>query len=163
MRASILLAALLSGCATSAFQEQAEFPLSRYAGATEFEQLLDKVNLEANRHRPCLQIRSCQDGLPSRDDLQRSAILDAKGFAMAKAYALQDAGIDESRMRVASFPLMNRSHTVLVVDERYVLDYYYANVQGIDEYNKFRVRDNLAALPETLMLAGRPGGAAVGR
>jgi hypothetical protein len=162
MRTLILIAAAaLSGCA--AFDRQAEFPLERYPGATTYVQLLEKVNLEANLHRPCAQIRRCQPLMPSRDELQSTAFLDAKGYAMAKAYALQDAGIDESRMRVADFKLMGRSHVVLVLDERYVLDNVYNSVRSLDQYQRFHVPERLAALPVTLMAEGRPGGAAVGR
>lgn len=160
IRMLILVAsAALGGCA--AFDRQAEFPLERYPGATPYLQLLEKVNLEANLHRPCAQIRRCQDAFPSRDELQATAFLDAKGYAMAKAYALQNAGIDESRMRVAQFKLMERSHVVLVVDERYVLDNVYNRVRTLRDYQRFHERP--VALPETLMAEGRPGSAAVGR
>jgi predicted transglutaminase-like cysteine proteinase len=154
-----LAGAALSGCA--AFDRQAEFPLERYPGATAHERLLEKVNLEANLHRPCAQIRRCQEALPSRAELQATAFLDAKGYAMAKAYALQDAGVDESRMRIATFNLMNRSHVVLVVDERHVLDNAQSRVRRLEDYARFRVarRD----LPATLMAEGRPGAAAAGR
>jgi predicted transglutaminase-like cysteine proteinase len=162
MRTLLLIAAAaLSGCA--AFDRQAEFPLERYPGATAYLQLLEKVNLEANLHRPCAQIRRCQEGLPSREELQRAAFFDAKGYAMAKAYALQDAGIDESRMRLADFKLMDRSHVVLVIDERYVLDNVYNAVRSLDQYQRFHVPERLASLPVTLMAEGRPGAAAVGR
>lgn len=82
---------------------------------------------------------------------------------MAKAYALQDAGVDESRMRIAELKLMERSHVVLVVDERYVLDNVYSAVRGLHEYERFHASERLATLPVTLMAEGRPGGAAVGR
>jgi hypothetical protein len=154
-----LVGAVLSGCA--AFDRQAEFPLERYPGATPYLQLLEKVNLEANLHRPCALIRRCQDALPSRDELQATVFLDAKGYAMAKAYALQNAGIDESRMRVAHFKLLERSHVVLVVDERYVLDNVYNRVRTLRDYERFHERPR--ELPETLMAQGRPGSAAVGR
>jgi predicted transglutaminase-like cysteine proteinase len=154
-----LAGAALAGCA--AFERQAEFPLERYPGATAYEQLLEKVNLEANLHRPCAQIRRCQEALPSRDELQATAFLDAKGYAMAKAYALQNAGVDESRMRVAQFKLMDRTHVVLVVDERYVLDNVYSRVQSLERYERFDIARK--DLPATLMAEGRPGSAAVGR
>lgn len=159
----LLSAAAIGGCASSNFDRQAEFPLHRYAGDTPFMQLLDKVNLEANLHRPCAQITRCQDTLPSRDELHHTAFLDAKGYSLAKAYALQNAGIDESRMRVAAFPLMNRSHMVLVVDDRWVLDNAYMGVRRIEQYEKFHAYERLASLPVTLMAEGRPGSAAVGR
>jgi predicted transglutaminase-like cysteine proteinase len=161
-----LSVAALGGCASSAFDRQAEFPLERYAGNTPFMQLLDKVNLEANQQRPCAQIRRCQETLPSRDELQHTAFLDAKGYSLAKAYALQDAGVDESRMRVAELTLMGRSHMVLVVDNQWVLDNAYTGVRRVDQYEKFHVPEQLAsapALPVTLMAEGRPGSAAVGR
>ena len=155
----ILVAAILGGCA--AFDRQAEFAPERYAGDTTYLQLLDKVNLEANLQRPCAQIRRCQDALPSRDELQHAAFLDAKGYAMAKAYALQDAGVDESRLRIARVKIMEQTHFVLVVDERYVLDNVYNNVRRLDQYE--RLHPAIAAVPGTLMAQGRPGSAAVGR
>jgi hypothetical protein len=156
-----LLGAALGGCA--AFEQPAPFALERYPGATPHERLLEKVNFEANLRHPCAQIRRCQEALPSREELQASAFLDAKGYAMAKAYALQDAGVDESRMRIATFNLMGRSHVVLVVDERYVLDNAHGAVRALHEYQRFDVPERLASLPVTLMAEGRPGAAAVGR
>jgi hypothetical protein len=64
-------------------------------------------------------------------------------------------------MRVAQFKLMDRTHVVLVVDERYVLDNVYSSVQSVERYERFDVTRK--DLPETLMAEGRPGSAAVGR
>jgi hypothetical protein len=154
-----LAAALLGGCA--AFERPAEFALDRYPGATEHERLLAKVNIEANRNRPCAQLTRCQRSLASREELSKAAFLDGVGYAMAKSYALQDAGIDESRLRLAHFRVLAEPHVALVVDERYVLDNFYDGVRRLDEYQ--RLQPDFAALPEVLMMAGRPGSAAVGR
>jgi hypothetical protein len=155
----VLAAALLGGCA--AFERPADFALERYPGATEHERLLAKVNIEANRNRPCAQLTRCQRSLASRDELRKAAFLDGIGYAMAKSYALQDAGIDDSRLRIAQFTVLAQTHVALVVDERYVLDNFYDGVRRLEEYQ--RLHPSVAALPEALMVAGRPGGAAVGR
>jgi len=152
-------AALLCSCA--AFERPADFALERYPGATEQERLLAKVNVETNRNRPCAQLTRCQRGLVSREELRSARFLDGIGYAMAKSYALQDAGVDESRLRIAQFNVLNETHVALVVDERYVLDNFYDGVRLIDEYQ--RLHPSFAALPEVLMVAGRPGSAAVGR
>lgn len=144
----------ISGCA--AFQEPARFPAERYAGDTPLESTLSQVNVEANRAPACALISPCQASLPSRDELARTRFLDCKGYAMAKAYALQDAGIDASRMRAAELELMGRRHVVLVVDERYVLDNLNDSVRRIEEYRRFQ--PVLAALPAALM-AGAPASA----
>lgn len=156
---SLLAAAALFGCA--AFERPAEFALDRYPGATEHEQLLAKVNIETNRNRPCDQLTRCQRELASREALRDARFYDGIGYAMAKSYALQDAGIDESRLRIAQFNVLNETHVALVVDERYVLDNFYDGVRRVEEYQ--RLHPSFAALPEVLMVAGRPGSAAVGR
>jgi hypothetical protein len=152
-------AAVLCGCA--ALERPADFAPERYPGAGVEEKLLAKVNLETNLRYPCYLREGCQQGLPSRAQLDAAAFLDSKGYAMAKAYALQDAGIDESRMRIATIESQGRWHTVLVVDERYVLDSFYGDVRRISEYR--RLHPTLAALPGTLMAQGRVPSAAVGR
>lgn len=154
-----MFAALLCGC--SAFQQPADFALDRYPGASEHEQLLAKVNIETNFNRPCAQLTRCQRALVSREELRGARFLDGIGYAMAKSYALQDAGIDESRLRIAQFNVLNQTHVALVVDERYVLDNFYDGVRRIEEYQ--RLHPSFAALPEVLMVAGRQGSAAVGR
>lgn len=154
-----LSAAALAGCA--AFDKPAEFALERYDGETPFQQLLSKVNLEQNFNRPCAQLTRCQEAMPSRGELRAATFLDCKGYTMAKAYALQDAGIDEARLRIAQFDLFGRSHAVLVIDERYVLDNFYDHVRGLDEYQRFAPQ--LAALPGTLMAEGRRDPASAGR
>ena len=156
---SILAAAVLCGCA--AFERPAEFALDRYPGDTQQERLLAKVNVEANRNRPCAQLTRCQRELASREVLREARFYDGISYAMAKSYALQDAGIDESRLRIAQFNVLNQTHIALVVDERYVLDNFDDAVRRIDEYR--RLNPSFAALPEALMVAGRPGSAAVGR
>jgi hypothetical protein len=155
----ITAAALLAGCA--AFERAAEFALERYPGDTEHERLLAKVNVEANRNRPCGQLTRCQRELVSREVLREARFFDGIGYAMAKSYALQDAGIDDSRLRIAQFNVLNETRVALVVDERYVLDNFYDGVRRVDEY--LRLNPSFAALPEALMVAGRPGSAAVGR
>ena len=149
-----LVAATAAGCA--AFQEPARFPAERYAGDTQLERMLSQVNMEANRAPACALISPCQASLPSREELARTHFLDCKGYAMAKAYALQDAGVDASRMRIAELELMGRGHVVLVVDERYVLDNLDDNVRRLTEYRRFQ--PVLAALPAPLM-AGSPASA----
>ncbi len=154
-RALIFFAVLaVAGCA--AFQEPARFSAERYAGDTPLERTLSKVNVETNRVAACALVSPCQLDLPSREELARTRFLDCKGYAMAKAYALQDAGIDPSRMRVAGMELMGRQHLVLVVDERYVLDNLDDSVRRIEEYRRFQ--PTLAALPAPLM-AGAPASA----
>lgn len=147
-------AALLTGCA--AFEQPASFPIERYAGEILMERVLSRVNLEANRAPACALISPCQASLPSREELARTHFLDCKGYAMAKAYALQDAGIDASRMRIAALDLMGRPHVVLVVDERYVLDSLDDNLRRLADYRRFE--PVLAALPAVLM-AGSPASA----
>lgn len=160
MRSLVLASAVfVAGCA--AFQEPARFPVDRYAGETLLERVLSRVNVEANRSPACALISPCQAGLPSREELARTHFLDCKGYAMAKAYALEDAGIDASRMRIAELDLMGRTHVVLVVDERYVLDNVYNRVRTLRDYERFHERPR--ELPETLMAQGRAGSAAVGR
>jgi hypothetical protein len=151
---------IVAGCA--AFDRPADFPLERYPGATAHERLLAKVNVETNRNRPCASLRRCQEGVPSRVDLLSAPYLDGLGYAMAKSYALQDAGVDERRMRIANFSVLGASRVALVVDERYVLDNLDSSVRSLEEYA--RAHPQLAALPELLMAQGRlPGDAAVGR
>jgi hypothetical protein len=149
MRSLVFAAAMvvLAGCA--AFQEPVRFPAERYTGETPLERTLSQVNIEANRAPGCALISPCQATLPSRDELARTRFLDCKGYAMAKAYALQDAGIEANRMRIAELELMGRRHVVLVVDERYVLDNLDDSVRRIEEYRRFQ--PVLAALPATLM------------
>lgn len=162
MRALILLAGAAALCGCAAFERPADFPLERYAGRSAHEQLLAKVNVETNLMRPCAQLTRCQRSAPSRSELRAAAFLDGTGYAMAKAYALQDEGIDESRMRVARYYVLGRWHVALVVDERYVLDNFYSEVRSPHQYDRFHPL--LAALPGTLMAEGRrPGDAAVGR
>ncbi len=146
--------ALLAGCA--AFEQPASFPVDRYAGDTLLERVLSRANVEANRAPACALISPCQASLPSREELARAHFLDCKGYAMAKAYALQDAGIEASRMRIAELDLMGRPHVVLVVDERYVLDNLDDNVRRLADYRRFE--PVLAALPAVLM-AGSPASA----
>lgn len=134
-RWAFLLTALLSGCA--AFQENADFPEEQYFGDTPFERLLSKVNKEANYSRPCRLLSRCQADLPAREELSRAAFLDSRGYVMKKAYALQDAGVDESRMRLATFELFRFLHYVLVVDGRYVLDSFHSPVRELKDYERF--------------------------
>jgi len=131
---NLLVAAcvVLSGC--TSFDRPAEFALERYEGATRLEQLLSKVNREENLNRPCGGNRLCQTRLPSRSEVQSALQFDCKAYTMAKAYALQDAGIHESRMRTAVFPFRGGRHMVLVVDERYVLDNFHSDVRRIEQY-----------------------------
>jgi predicted transglutaminase-like cysteine proteinase len=140
---ALCAALLLPGCA--AFQQPAAFAPERYAGETELQRLLARVNLEANRAQPCALLSPCQSDLPTRAELARSTFLDCKGYVMSKAYALEDAGIDGSRMRVARVEVMGRPHAVLVVDGRYVLDNLDANVRRLGDYERFS--PVLAALP----------------
>jgi hypothetical protein len=159
MRTLVLLAAL-GGCA--AFEQPAEFPLERYSGATAHERLLAKVNIETNHARPCALLRRCQEGQPSRVDLITAPFLDGLGYALAKSYALQDAGVGEHRMRITHFNVLGVSRVALVVDERYVLGNMDSAVRRLEEYERMDPR--YAALPELLMAQGRlPGDAAVGR
>ena len=156
---SLLVVAALSGCAW--FERPADFALERYPGGTEYERLLAKVNTEVNQNRPCAQLTRCQRALPTREALSEAKLYDGVAYAYAKSYALQDAGVDDSRLRIAQFTVLNEPHVALVVDERYVLDNFYDGVRRIDEYQ--RLHPSLAALPDRLMMAGRPGSAAVGR
>jgi predicted transglutaminase-like cysteine proteinase len=157
--AGIFLALMLCGCA--AFQQPAGFALGRYPGNDDHERLLAKVNAEVNRHRPCAQLTRCVRELPSREVLKEARFFDGNSYAMAKSYALQDAGIDDARLRIAQFSVLNETRVALVVDERYVLDNFDDGVRRIEEYG--RLNPSFAALPERLMVAGRPGSAAVGR
>lgn len=160
--------AALTGCA--AFQQPADFPLTAYPGATAEEKLLAKVNIETNRARPCDQLTRCQRAIPTREEVETANFLDSKGYTMAKAYALQDAGIDESRMRAAEFRNMGRPHMVLVVDNRWVLDNFYDNPRHVSEYSRLRpVQESVpptlmanARLSPTYIAARRDGSAAVG-
>jgi hypothetical protein len=144
-----LAVATLSGCA--AFDEPAGFGPDRYAGDSPLQRLLAKVNVEANRAPPCALLSPCQADLPSRAELARSTFLDCKGYVMSKAYALEDAGIDTSRMRVAQVERLGRPHVVLVVDGRYVLDNLDANLRSLDDYGRFD--PVLAALPRRSRLS----------
>jgi hypothetical protein len=155
----IFLALMLWGCA--AFEQPADFALERYPGDSDYERLLAKVNAEVNRNRPCAQLTRCQRSLPTREALSKARLYDGTSYAFAKSYALQDAGIDDARLRIARFTVLNEPHVALVVDERYVLDNFYDGVRRIDEYR--RLHPSFAALPDRLMMAGRPGSAAVGR
>jgi hypothetical protein len=161
MKVWILAVAALAGCA--AFDQPAEFPLERYPGANAHEKLLAKVNVETNHAaRPCALLRRCQEGIPSRVDLVTAPFLDGLGYAMAKSYALQDAGVGEQRMRITHFNVLGASRVALVVDERYVLDNLDSSVRRLEEYE--RAHPQFAALPEVLMAQGRlAGDAAVGR
>jgi hypothetical protein len=68
---------------------------------------------------------------------------------MSKAYALQDAGLEPARRRVAEVDLLGRPHVVLVVDERYVLDNLSSDLWPLAECRRFQPM--LAALPAALM------------
>jgi predicted transglutaminase-like cysteine proteinase len=155
----LIAAALLGGCA--AFDRPAEFALERYPGDSDHERLLAKVNVEVNRHRPCAQLTRCVRDLPSREVLREARLFDGISYAMAKSYALQDAGVDDGRLRIAQFSVLGETRVALVVDERYVLDNFDDGVRRVEEYR--RLNPSFAALPERLMVAGRPGSAAVGR
>lgn len=147
IRLAFALTALLSGCA--AFQENAGFPEEDYFGDTPLERLLSKINKEANYERPCRLLSRCQADLPTREELARTAFLDSKGYVMKKAYALQDAGVDEARMRVATFELFRFLHYVLVVDGRYVLDNFHSPVRELGDYVDFN--PVVQAIPHVLM------------
>lgn len=149
-----LIAAALAGCAS--FDQPAVFALEDYPGATSFERTLWKTNLELNRLRACGANRLCQTSLPSREELAAAGALDCKGYAMGKAYALQDAGVNESRMQVALMQYMGTPHVVLVVDNRYVLDNMDSTVRPLAEYERFS--PVLASLPADLMArkSGQP-------
>jgi len=149
----------LAACAT--FDRPADFALERYDGATPLEKMLSKVNLEENQARSCRLLSRCQPQLPGREEVEQAAFLDDQGKAMAKAYALQDAGVNAARMRLAGFDLPHGSHVVLVVDDRYVLDNFYDSVRPIADYQRFRPR--FVAVPATLMAEGRRSPASVGR
>lgn len=142
---------VLGGCA--AFHRPPQFALERYEGATPFERLLAKVNREENLNRPCGGNRLCQQALPSRAEIQSALSFDCKAYTMAKAYALQDAGVAASRMRTAVFPFLGGRHMVLVVDERYVLDNFYQHVRPIEEY--LALSPQLLPLPVVLMAEGQ--------
>jgi hypothetical protein len=143
----VMILAALSGCAF--FDQPAHFATEDYPGATPLERLLAQVNLEHNLAPACGGNSRCQLRLPSREELSASNFFDCKAYVMSKAYALQDAGIDESRMRVARFDLMDASHVVLVVDQRYVLDNLDGSVRQLREYARFE--PVLASLPRPLM------------
>jgi predicted transglutaminase-like cysteine proteinase len=157
--AGILILLMLCGC--TAFERPVDFALERYPGDGDHERLLAKVNADVNRHRPCAQLTRCVRELPSREALREAPLYDGISYAMAKSYALQDAGVDDARMRIAEYQVLGQTRVALVVDERYVLDNFDAGVRRIDEYQ--RMNPSFAALPEALMIAGRPGSAAVGR
>jgi predicted transglutaminase-like cysteine proteinase len=146
-RLIFVLIAFLCGCA--AFEENAGFPEEQYFGDTPFERLLSKVNKEANYARPCRLLSRCQADLPAREELARTVFVDSKGYVMKKAYALQDAGVDESRMRVATFELFRFLHYVLVVDGRYVLDNFHSPVRELGDYERFN--PVVQPIPHSLM------------
>lgn len=148
MAVSMAVLVMLSGCA--AFDEPARFAPGEYSGVTPLERLLDMVNLEKNRARPCGMNERCQSGLPSRTEVATANFYDCKAYVMSKAYALQDAGIEASRMRVASLGLMGLRHAVLVVDNRYVLDNLDGSVRQLQEYTRFEPM--LSDLPARLMV-----------
>jgi predicted transglutaminase-like cysteine proteinase len=131
---ALVLAALLPACAS--FEQPARFAPDAYPGATALERTLNQVNLEANRELPC-PARACQHGLPSRAELAATAFHDCKGYVMRKAYALQDQGIGAERLAVATFELMDTTHAVLVVDNRYVLDSLDGALRDFGEYARF--------------------------
>jgi hypothetical protein len=139
----LMILVVLSGCAV--FDQPAHFALEDYPGATPLERLLAKVNLERNRAPACGGNSFCQSALPSREELAATDFFDCKAYVMSKAYALQDAGIDESRMRVAQLDLMEGPHVVLEVDQRYVLDNLDSSVRQLREYARFE--PVLASLP----------------
>ena len=143
----LTIVAALSGCA--AFHQPAQFALEDYPGDTPLERKLAQVNLEHNRARACGNGALCQRWMPSREELAAASAYDCKAYVMSKAYALQDAGIDASRMRLAQFGITGGSHVVLVVDDRYVLDNLDGNVRQIREYARFD--PVVASLPWTLM------------
>lgn len=147
IRLAFALTALLSGCA--AFQENAGFPEEQYFGDTPFERRLSKVNKEANYALACRLLSRCQAELPTREELSRAAFLDSKGYVMKKAYALQDAGVDASRMSVATFELFRFLHYVLVVDGRYVLDSFHSPLRELGDYERFN--PVIQAIPHALM------------
>ena len=80
---------------------------------------------------------------------------------MHKVYALQDAGINEGRLKVAIFEMMGKPHAVLVVDNRYVLDNLDSNIRSYSDYARFEPM--LAAIPANLVArpAHRGSGAVV--
>lgn len=146
MTGMIVLSAF-TGCA--AFDHPAQFALDEYPGRTSLERTIAKAHLEQNRARGCAANSVCQRSMPSREELAAESHFDCKAYVMSKAYALQDAGIDESRMRVARIDFAIGPHVVLVVDERYVLDNNDSNVRQWDEYALFA--PVLARLPPILM------------
>lgn len=148
---AVFSAALLSACAT--FERPADFAPEAYPGATPFEQTLNRVNLEANRAEPC-PLDTCQSGLPSRAELARAGFIDCKGYVMRKVYALEDAGIGLDRLKVATFEMMGKTHVVLVVDNRYVLDNLDGTIREYSEYVRFEPL--LAAIPGNLVAGGEP-------
>lgn len=143
----MILLSALAGCA--AFDRPAQFSLDDYPGSTPLERTLARVNLEQNRAHSCGAGALCQLSMPSREELAAANFYDCKAYVMSKAYALEDAGIDASRMRVALFRFATGSHVVLVVDERYVLDNIDGSVRQLREYSNFQPM--LANLPPTLM------------
>ncbi len=149
--AIMTILAALSGCA--AFDQPMQFALENYPGDTPLERTLAKANLEKNRNPGCGGTSLCQLTLPNREELAVANWFDCKAYVMSKAYALQDAGIDESRMRVAQFDLIDQSHVVLVVDEHYVLDNLDSSVRRLREYT--HLEPVLASLPSTLMARNR--------
>ena len=148
----LMISAALSGCAI--FDQPAHFAVDDYPGATPLERLLAKVNLEQNRAPSCPGKPLCQLALPSREELAGTYLFDCKAYVMGKAYALQDAGIDESRMRVAQLDRIDGAHVVLVVDHRYVLDNLDSSVRQVREYARYE--PVLTPLPRVLM-ASKPG------
>ena len=155
---TVIVAALLPACAT--FEQPARFSLDAYPGATSFEKTMNMVNIEANQARPC-PLNTCQSALPTRAELAAANFIDCKGYVMRKVYALQDLGIGADRLRVATFELMDRTHAVLVVDNRYVLDNLDGNIRAYGEYAKYG--PVLAAIPGNLMARSAPQQAAGGR
>lgn len=148
---AVFSAALLSACAT--FERPAAFAPEAYPGATPFEKTLNQVNIEANRAEPC-PLDTCQSGLPSRAELARAGFIDCKGYVMRKAYALEDAGIGSDRLKVATFQTMGKTHAVLVVDNRYVLDNLDGTIREYSEYVRFEPL--LAAIPGNLVAGREP-------
>ena len=143
----MMILSAFAGCAN--FEQPAHFAVDEYPGGTRLERVLAKINLEQNRFPSCGRDSICQSGLPTREEVTTAVRFDCKAYVMSKAYALQDAGIDASRMRVAQMDFARASHVVLVVDERYVLDNLDSTVRPISEFARFQ--PVLAELPANLM------------
>src|SRR3990172_381623 len=152
---AVCIAAFLPACVS--FEQPAAFAPDAYPGATSFDKTLNQVNIEANQARPC-PLNTCQSGLPSRAELARADFIDCKGYVMRKVYALQDRGVGEERLKVATFELMDKTHAVLVVDNRYVLDNLDGSIRDYAEYARFSPA--LHELPARLVARPAPQTAA---